>query len=66
MTKLPICERIGNVPQFPVGVDVVIAEFRLRMKPIQTRVVKKRVKLRDPLVPRVFIPIPEESFEMPE
>ncbi|KAL8124306.1 hypothetical protein AgCh_012092 [Apium graveolens] len=24
--KLPIRERIGNVPQFPVGVDAVIAE----------------------------------------
>ncbi|KAL8099343.1 hypothetical protein AgCh_031845 [Apium graveolens] len=25
-TKLPIRERIGNVPQFPVGVDVAVAE----------------------------------------
>ncbi|KAL8100586.1 hypothetical protein AgCh_032734 [Apium graveolens] len=25
-TKLPIRERIGNVPQFPVGVDAVVAE----------------------------------------
>ncbi|KAL8134233.1 hypothetical protein AgCh_009329 [Apium graveolens] len=25
-TKLPIHERIGNVPQFPVGVDAVVAE----------------------------------------
>ncbi|KAL8147109.1 hypothetical protein AgCh_004723 [Apium graveolens] len=36
------------------------------MKPIRTRVVKKRVKQRDPLIPRVFIPIPEESFELPD
>ena len=26
MTKLPIRERIGNVPQFPIGVDVAVAE----------------------------------------
>ncbi|KAL8134992.1 hypothetical protein AgCh_009860 [Apium graveolens] len=26
-TKLPIRERIGNVPQFPVGVDAVVAEI---------------------------------------
>ncbi|KAL8157197.1 hypothetical protein AgCh_002054 [Apium graveolens] len=25
-TKLPIRERIGNVPQFPIGVDVAVAE----------------------------------------
>ncbi|KAL8091927.1 hypothetical protein AgCh_034265 [Apium graveolens] len=25
-TKLPIREQIGNVPQFPIGVDVVVAE----------------------------------------
>ncbi|KAL8119259.1 hypothetical protein AgCh_016686 [Apium graveolens] len=34
------------------------------MKPIRTRVVKKRVKQRDPLIPRVFLPIPEKSFEL--
>ncbi|KAL8088576.1 hypothetical protein AgCh_038381 [Apium graveolens] len=27
MTKLPIRERIGNVPQFPIGVDVAVAEL---------------------------------------
>ena len=26
MTKLPIRKQIGNVPQFPVGVDAVVAE----------------------------------------
>ncbi|KAL8110706.1 hypothetical protein AgCh_026445 [Apium graveolens] len=26
MTKLPICKRFGNVPQFPIGVDVAVAE----------------------------------------
>ncbi|KAL8125126.1 hypothetical protein AgCh_012705 [Apium graveolens] len=36
------------------------------MKPIRTRIVKKRVKQRDPLIPRVFLPIPEESFELPD
>ncbi|KAL8145123.1 hypothetical protein AgCh_003366 [Apium graveolens] len=36
------------------------------MKPIRTRIVKKRVKQRDPLIPRVFLPIPEESFEVPD
>ncbi|KAL8088055.1 hypothetical protein AgCh_037990 [Apium graveolens] len=36
------------------------------MKPIRTRVVKKRVKPRDPLIPKVLIPIQEESFELPE
>ncbi|KAL8133418.1 hypothetical protein AgCh_008763 [Apium graveolens] len=25
-TKLPIRKRLGNVPQFPIGVDVVVAE----------------------------------------
>ena len=25
-TKLPIRERIGNVPQFPVGIDAAVAE----------------------------------------
>ena len=25
-TKLPIRERIGNVPQFPIGVDIAVAE----------------------------------------
>ena len=25
-TKLPIRERIGNIPQFPIGVDVAVAE----------------------------------------
>ena len=25
-TKLPIRERIGNVPQFPIGVDVAVAQ----------------------------------------
>ncbi|KAL8102976.1 hypothetical protein AgCh_027492 [Apium graveolens] len=34
------------------------------MKPIRTRVVKKRVKPRDPLIPKVLIPIQGESFEM--
>ncbi|KAL8091387.1 hypothetical protein AgCh_033846 [Apium graveolens] len=38
----------------------------LRMKPIHTRVVKKRVKRRDPLAPRVLVPIQEESFELPD
>ncbi|KAL8145780.1 hypothetical protein AgCh_003797 [Apium graveolens] len=28
-TKLPIRERIGNVPQFPIGVDVAVAEYRV-------------------------------------
>ncbi|KAL8088703.1 hypothetical protein AgCh_038473 [Apium graveolens] len=28
-TKLPIRERIGNVPQFPVGVDAAVAEYNL-------------------------------------
>ncbi|KAL8126027.1 hypothetical protein AgCh_013355 [Apium graveolens] len=27
MTNLPIRERIGNVPQFPVGVDAIVAEI---------------------------------------
>ncbi|KAL8134368.1 hypothetical protein AgCh_009407 [Apium graveolens] len=36
------------------------------MKPIRTRVVKKRVKPQDPLIPKVLIPIQEESFELPE
>ncbi|KAL8116679.1 hypothetical protein AgCh_023004 [Apium graveolens] len=31
MTKLPIRERIGNVPQFPVGVDVVVAEIKMKL-----------------------------------
>ncbi|KAL8107540.1 hypothetical protein AgCh_024090 [Apium graveolens] len=26
-TKLPIRERIGNIPQFPIGVDVAVAEI---------------------------------------
>ncbi|KAL8104555.1 hypothetical protein AgCh_028679 [Apium graveolens] len=29
-TKLPIRERIGNVPQFPIGVDVTVAEDGVR------------------------------------
>ncbi|KAL8089228.1 hypothetical protein AgCh_038857 [Apium graveolens] len=29
--KLPICERIGNVPQFPVGVDTAVAELSKKM-----------------------------------
>ncbi|KAL8126812.1 hypothetical protein AgCh_013926 [Apium graveolens] len=28
--KLPIRERIGNVPQFPVGVDAIVAEVASR------------------------------------
>ncbi|XP_074381393.1 uncharacterized protein LOC141723473 [Apium graveolens] len=40
--------------------------LRRNMKPIRTRVVKKRVKPRDPLIPKVLIPIQEESFELPE
>ncbi|KAL8116429.1 hypothetical protein AgCh_022794 [Apium graveolens] len=32
----------------------------------RTRIVKKRVKQWDPLIPRVFLPIPEESFELPD
>ncbi|KAL8155424.1 hypothetical protein AgCh_000710 [Apium graveolens] len=27
-TKLPIRERIGNIPQFPIGVDVAVAESK--------------------------------------
>ena len=26
MIKLPIRERLGNIPQFPVGVDAIVAE----------------------------------------
>ncbi|KAL8104025.1 hypothetical protein AgCh_028303 [Apium graveolens] len=33
---------------------------------VKTRIVKKRVMRRDPLIPRVFLPIPEESFELPD
>ncbi|KAL8133827.1 hypothetical protein AgCh_009043 [Apium graveolens] len=33
---------------------------------VKTRVVKKRVKQQDPLISRVFFPIPEESFELPD
>ncbi|KAL8088871.1 hypothetical protein AgCh_038583 [Apium graveolens] len=40
--------------------------LRRNVKPIRTRVVKKRVKPRDPLIPKVLIPIQEESFELPE
>ncbi|KAL8089168.1 hypothetical protein AgCh_038805 [Apium graveolens] len=36
------------------------------MKPIRTRVVKKRVKPWNPLIPKLLIPIQEESFEFPE
>ncbi|KAL8148946.1 hypothetical protein AgCh_006085 [Apium graveolens] len=28
-TKLPIRKRLGNVPQFPIGVDVAVAEYRV-------------------------------------
>ncbi|KAL8118947.1 hypothetical protein AgCh_016439 [Apium graveolens] len=41
-------------------------KLRRNMKPVRTRVVKKRVKPRDPLIPKVLIPIQEESFELPE
>ncbi|KAL8156723.1 hypothetical protein AgCh_001720 [Apium graveolens] len=40
--------------------------LKRNMKPIRTRVVKKRVKPRDPLISKVLIPIQEESFELPE
>ncbi|KAL8126474.1 hypothetical protein AgCh_013673 [Apium graveolens] len=40
--------------------------LRRNMKPIRTRVVKKRVKPQDPLILKVLIPIQEESFELPE
>ncbi|KAL8124454.1 hypothetical protein AgCh_012193 [Apium graveolens] len=41
-------------------------KLRRNKKPIRTRVVKKRIKPRDPLIPKVLIPIQEESFELPE
>ncbi|KAL8103953.1 hypothetical protein AgCh_028244 [Apium graveolens] len=49
-------------------VYALTASSRLRrnMKPIRTRVVKKRVKPQDPLISKVLIPIQEESFELPE
>ncbi|KAL8147843.1 hypothetical protein AgCh_005241 [Apium graveolens] len=33
-TEIPILERIGNVPQFPVGVDAVVAEESPRIRDI--------------------------------
>ncbi|KAL8110753.1 hypothetical protein AgCh_026481 [Apium graveolens] len=43
-TKLPIHERIGNVPQFPVGVDAAVAEVgatnRLELKLKKNKIMK--------------------------
>ncbi|KAL8091346.1 hypothetical protein AgCh_033814 [Apium graveolens] len=46
--------------------DLQIKHLRRNLKPIRTRVVKKRIKPRDLLIPKVLIPIQEESFELPE
>ncbi|KAL8108989.1 hypothetical protein AgCh_025183 [Apium graveolens] len=51
-----------KVAKFLIGVNKA-EQARDRRR---TRVVKKRVKQRDPLIPRVFLPIPEKSFELPD
>ncbi|KAL8135066.1 hypothetical protein AgCh_009908 [Apium graveolens] len=44
--ELPIRERLGNVLQFPVGVDVVVAESEISGLPINASVKKQILKVR--------------------
>ncbi|KAL8147582.1 hypothetical protein AgCh_005050 [Apium graveolens] len=66
-TKLPIRKRLGNVPQFPIGVDVAVAEYRVVDCVLRLGVIKGNGTRDNPDPrPRIwgcYIPNPDSTLD---